>query len=179
MADETMVEKMARVLVKARGLDPDEPTGFVTSGVPGHRVLRWEAARGEAAVFIAAYESHLKDSGMVIVPVEPTEAMVSAAMLADSSDHGTEPGLIETHYRAMLKSFLPTQEQEGIIYMTKHSPGGYAAPVITPEMLAAGVRVFGRHDPTGDLDSETVREIFLEMLRHCPRSSRTSQGARQ
>lgn len=46
---------------------------------------------------------------------------------------------------------------------------GQAGVLATPEMIEAGVSVFVRHDPSGDLAEETVVEIFRAMLLACDR----------
>lgn len=66
MADETTVEKVARAIC-----------GIGCSTV--HDGRKCNGYFQEARAALAAYESHLKVSGLVIVPAEPTEAMVKAA----------------------------------------------------------------------------------------------------
>ena len=114
MADETMVdprEIIARQLCSAAGHDPEafgnwHPATSIAIGP------LWHGFRDGADKILAA----LKDSGMVIVPVEPTEAMLQAAYLdnlaATKLSDKSYPHLRRS-WAAMIKSFLPTQEQEG------------------------------------------------------------------
>ena len=105
MADETMVEKMAYTML--RSFAEQGKTAAVMTILPEQAKVAMRAA-------ISSYESHLKDSGMVIVPVEPTEAMVDVWLgLSGAAWLSDVPMQMDEAWSAMIKSFLPSPEQEG------------------------------------------------------------------
>ena len=122
MPDPHTLEKVARAICKSRTCEGFKCCQWPASGgrldCPAKRGGYDDAAKNA----ILAYESSLKEKGMVIVPEEPTEEMLVAGVEVDVSApvwsydnagrkhyHCTLPGHI---YRAMLSS-IPTPEGEG------------------------------------------------------------------
>ena len=106
MADETMIERMARAIHSSFGYGGKWPE-------PGCAQCM-ETARAA----LAAHLSHLKDSGMVIVPVEPTEAMLSygaasfdspSVYMGGPSQNGRRKA--DRIYRAMISALSPPEQE--------------------------------------------------------------------
>jgi hypothetical protein len=79
--DEKMVERVARVIYVAEypDSDPDEiiPLGSLAIGEEVSKGPSWSLCETHARDAIAAHKSALSDAGYVIVPREPTDAMIA------------------------------------------------------------------------------------------------------
>lgn len=111
MADDSVLEKIARAIVRADEQNGGPPWEYIVS--LGKHALNAKYDQARAA--IEAHESALRDAGFVIVPREPTEAMVSAGNGVDGapsfSDARGEPPDAEHIWHAMIDSILTPQDQ--------------------------------------------------------------------
>ena len=88
----TMRERLARALAQADGLDPDKIISYHYGDVPAWQ-SRTRLKNADAVL------AEIEAAGMVLVPKEPTEAMLEAVTPFPGERHSTR-----AVYRAMLSA---------------------------------------------------------------------------
>ncbi|HEY1034963.1 MAG TPA: hypothetical protein VGE09_08280 [Pseudoxanthomonas sp.] len=124
----TIIETMARAIVRAKGAEVCASDDEWPLAVAHHRAMTakhgaaytngrslYTDAFNFAESALAAYEAHLEASGMAVVPVEPTEAMLDhggSAIIRPSIYMGGTPPGAKRRARDVWASMLAAHTQE-------------------------------------------------------------------